>query len=568
MWRQGTTTETSEFMATGNNAVEEAQREEAPSRTRPSGTGAAMFDVIVIGAGFAGLYALKRLRDLGYTVLVCEAGTDVGGVWYWNRYPGARCDVESLQYSYSFSKELEQEWEWSERYASQQEILRYLNHVADRFELRPDIRLKARVKAATYDDKRGSWSVLIDDGQTVTASFCIMASGGLSVPRLPDLPGIEGFAGKIYHTGQWPHEPVDFTGLRVGVIGTGSSGIQLIPLVARQASQLVVFQRTANFSVPGRNAPLSEETQRAWKANYHQHRARARQVGTIYEVSDKKSFDVTEEERQQEYQRRWDQGGVNFIQSFRDVMVDKRANDAIAEFVRARIRATVKDPQTAESLCPVGYPLGAKRICVDTGYFETYNRENVKLVDLKKNPIGEVTATGVATAEEFHELDALICATGYDALTGALLNIDLRGRSGARLQEKWAHGPRNYLGLMTSDFPNMFIITGPGSPSVLANVVVGIEQHVDWIADCINYLRAHDFQTIEATVGAEDRWVEHVNKAAHKTLFPLANSWWLGANIPGKPRVFMPYVVKFGRYREECQQVADQGYEGFVLCKL
>ncbi len=547
-------------MAIGNKAVEQSPADKSSSETR--------FDVIVIGAGFAGLYALKRLRDLGYTVLVCEAGTDVGGVWYWNRYPGARCDVESLQYSYSFSKELEQEWEWTERYASQPEILRYLNHVADRFQLRPDIRLNTRVKAATFDDKRGAWRVLTDDGHAVTASFCVMASGGLSVPRLPDIPGIEGFSGKIYHTGHWPHEPVDFTGKRVGVIGTGSSGIQLIPVVAKQASQLVVFQRTANFSVPGRNAPLTEEKQRAWKANYHQHRARARQVGTIYEVSEKKSFDVTEAERQQEYQRRWDQGGVNFIQSFRDVMVDQRANDSIAEFVRARIRATVKDPQTAESLCPVGYPLGAKRICVDTGYFETYNRENVTLVDLKKDPIRQVTATGVTTAKGFHELDALICATGYDALTGALLNIDLRGRNGARLQDQWAHGPRNYLGLMTSGFPNMFIITGPGSPSVLANVVVGIEQHVDWIADCINYLRTHDLKTIEATVEAEDRWVEHVNKAAHKTLFPLADSWWLGANVPGKPRVFMPYVVKFGHYRQECQQAADQGYAGFVLGKL
>lgn len=552
-------------MESGDGTALNSQKVEDGVGVPSGGSSVPAFDVIVIGAGFAGLYALKRLRDLGYSVLVCEAGSDVGGVWYWNRYPGARCDVESLQYSYSFSKELEQEWEWSERYASQPEILRYLNHVADRFELRRDIRFQTRVESAIYDESHGGWTLSLNGNQTTKASFCVMASGGLSVPRLPDIPGIDHFAGKIYHTGQWPHEPVDFTGIRVGVIGTGSSGIQVIPKVAAQASKLVVFQRTANFSVPARNAPLSPEVQRAWKAIYHEYRARARQVGTIYEVSEKRTFEVTEEERQREYQRRWDKGGVNVIQSFRDVMVDKSANDVIADFVRARIRATVKDTSTAEALCPVGYPLGAKRICVDTDYFETYNRPNVELVDLKKNPISRVDANGVATTGGYHELDALICATGYDALTGALLNIDIRGRGGMTLRQKWSQGPRNYLGLMTGGFPNMFIVTGPGSPSVLANVVVGIEHHIEWIADCINFLRANGVRTIEATPQAEDRWVEHVNKAANKTLFPLANSWWLGANVPGKPRVFMPYVVKFGHYRRECQQAADNGYEGFAL---
>ena len=522
-------------------------------------------DVVVIGAGFAGLHMLHRLRAMGCSARVYEAAADVGGVWYWNRYPGARCDVESLQYSYSFSPELEQEWVWTEKYAGQPEILRYIQHVADRFDLRRDITFNTRVGSASFEEAAQRWQVNTETGERISARFCVMASGALSIPRLPDIPGIETFAGKVYHTGAWPHQGVDFGGRRVGVIGTGSSGIQVIPAIARQAGQLVVFQRTANFSIPAWNGPLPDDVQQAWKAHYRDHRARARELGTLYEFSSKAASQVDPQERSREYQRRWDKGGVNFVHAFNDLMVDKRSNDSIAEFVRARIRDVVQDPAVAEALSPIDHPLGSKRICVDTGYYETYNRANVQLVDLKKTPIREVTATTVRTREAVYELDALVCATGYDALTGAVLQIDIRGRDGQSLRDKWAAGPRTYLGLMTSGFPNMFIITGAGSPSVLVNMVVGIEQHVEWICDCLTYMRNRDLVTIDASRAAEDRWVEHVNQAANKTLFPLANSWFLGANIPGKPRVFMPYVARIGVYRKECQQVADRGYEGFML---
>ncbi len=523
------------------------------------------FDVIIIGAGFAGLHMLHRAREMGLTARVFEAAPEVGGVWYWNRYPGARCDVESLQYSYSFSSALEQEWVWTEKYAAQPEILRYIQHVATRFELQRDIEFNTRIRSASFDQTGGHWDLRTEGGMLVSATFCVMATGALSIPRLPDLPGIESFSGAVYHTGAWPDTEVSFTGKRVGVIGTGSSGIQAIPAIARQAEKLLVFQRTANYSIPAWNAPLAADAQREWKACYRDHRSRARELGTLYEFSNKAASQVTAQEQAQEYERRWKQGGVNFVHSFNDLMVDKNSNDTIAEFVRSKIRGTVKDPQVAEALCPKDHPLGTKRICVDTGYFETYNRVNVTLVDLKRTPITQVERGGVRTGDDFFELDALVCATGYDALTGAVLNIDIHGRNDQTLAQKWAAGPRTYLGLMTCGFPNMFIITGAGSPSVLVNMVVGIEHHVEWIADCIDFLRRQRLATIEATRAAEDQWVEHVNQAASKTLFPLANSWFLGANIPGKPRVFMPYVAKIGVYRKECQEIADQGYRGFQL---
>jgi cyclohexanone monooxygenase len=532
----------------------------------PAGSNAnSHFDVIVIGAGFAGLHMLDRARALGYSTKVFEAASDVGGVWYWNRYPGARCDVESLQYSYSFSHELEQEWIWTEKYAAQPEILAYIQHVADRFDLRRDIQFDTRIKSAIFDETVGRWELETDDGQRIFGRFCVMATGALSIPRLPDIRGIESFAGHVYHTGAWPHEGVDFTGLRVGVIGTGSSGIQAIPAIARQAEKVVVFQRTANFSIPAWNERLKPEIQQAWKRAYREHRSRARELGTLYEFSDKAASQVSEQEREREYAARWKKGGVNFVHSFNDLMVNQASNDTIAEFVRGRIRAVVQDPAVAESLCPKDHPLGSKRICVDTGYYETYNRPNVKLVDLKKTPAQEVVPTGIRTADTLYEFDAMVCATGYDALTGAVLNIAIRGRKGQELSKKWAHGPRTYLGLMTNGFPNMFIITGAGSPSVLVNMIVGIEHHVEWIIDCLEHLRRLGRDTIEPTREAEDGWVEHVNKAASRTLFPKANSWFLGANIPGKPRVFMPYVAKIGIYRGECQAVADDGYTGFTL---
>jgi len=532
----------------------------------PAGSNANLhFDVIVIGAGFAGLHMLDRARALGYSTKVFEAASDVGGVWYWNRYPGARCDVESLQYSYSFSHELEQEWIWTEKYASQPEILAYIQHVADRFDLRRDIQFDTRIKSAIFDETAGCWELETDGGQRVFGRFCVMATGALSIPRLPDIRGIESFAGHVYHTGAWPHEGVDFTGLRVGVIGTGSSGIQAIPAIARQAEKVVVFQRTANFSIPAWNERLKPEIQQAWKRAYREHRSRARELGTLYEFSDKAASQVSQQEREREYAARWKKGGVNFVHSFNDLMVNQASNDTIAEFVRGRIRSVVQDPAVAESLCPKDHPLGSKRICVDTGYYETYNRPNVKLVDLKKTPLQEVVPTGIRTADTLYEFDAMVCATGYDALTGAVLNIAIRGRKGQELSKKWAHGPRTYLGLMTNGFPNMFIITGAGSPSVLVNMIVGIEHHVEWISDCLEHLRRLGRDTIEPTKEAEDGWVAHVNEAAGRTLFPKANSWFLGANIPGKPRVFMPYVAKIGIYRGECQAVADDGYTGFTL---
>ncbi len=520
-------------------------------------------DVAIVGAGFAGLLLLHRLRELGLEARVYESAADVGGVWFWNRYPGARCDVESLQYSYSFSDALQQEWRWSERYAAQAEILAYINHVAERFELRRDIRFRTRIEAATFDDATDRWTLRTEHGEAVSARFCIMATGALSAARVPEFEGLADFKGDSHHTGAWPHEGVDFSGRRVAVIGTGSSGIQAIPAIAEQADRLVVFQRTPNFTIPAWNAPLADAAQREWKANYAEHRTRAREVGSLYEFTDRAASQTSDAERRAEYERRWNQGGVNFLHSFNDLLVDKASNDTIADFVRAKIRGIVRDPEVAAALSPTTYPLGTKRICVDTGYYETFNRANVGLVDLRRTPIERITRDGIRTSTREYALDSIVFATGYDALTGALARIDIRGVEGQALKDKWAHGPRTYLGLMSAGFPNLFIVTGPGSPSVLVNMIVGIEQHVEWISRCLVDLREHGYTRIDAERQAEDRWVEHVNQAADKTLFPLADSWFIGANVPGKPRVFMPYVAKIGVYRRECDAVAANGYEGF-----
>lgn len=522
-------------------------------------------DVIVVGAGFAGLYALHKLRGLGLAVHAFEAADDVGGVWHWNRYPGARCDVESLQYSYSFDDALQQEWVWSERYAQQNEILAYLHHVADRFELRPLISFGERVTSTHFDAAADRWHVTTDRGDVAIARFCIMASGSLSASRLPDIPGIETFTGTILHTATWPHDGVDFAGKSVAVIGTGSSGVQAIPQIARSAEKLVVLQRTPNFVVPARNQPLAAEKQAAWKAAYADYRAQARQVGTLYDFSQTSAHAVSAEAREAEYRRRWELGGVNFVHAFKDIMTDPAANQTAADFVHARIRELVDDPETAEKLCPRGYPLGAKRICVGSDYYETFNRPNVTLIDLQATPVVAIEAQAIRTTEAVFAVDVIVCATGYDALTGALAQIDIRGRSGVALSDKWADGPRNYLGLMTADFPNMFIVTGPGSPSVLVNMIVGIEQHIDWIADCIQHLAYTGATRIEPEISAEDVWVEQVNDAAAATLFVQANSWYLGANIPGKPRVFLPFVGGIDRYRAICDEVAASGYAGFRI---
>lgn len=525
------------------------------------------FDAVVVGAGFAGLYMLHRLRALGLSVRVYEAGSGIGGTWFWNRYPGARCDVESLQYSFSFSEALQQEWVWTERYPAQAEILRYLDHVADRFDLRRDIRLETRVTLAHYDEAARRWRIETDDGAQCSARFCIMATGALSAPRKPEIAGLDDFQGTWFHTGYWPHQPVDFTGQRVGIIGTGSSAIQTIPVVAAQAARLTVFQRTPNFSIPAWNAPLSAERQAEWKAHYAERRAAARTTpsGILYDYGTRSALEVSEAERRAEYERHWARGGTNFPRAFNDIYVNRAANDTAAEFVREQIRAIVRDPAVAEKLLPHDHPIGTKRICVDSGYYETFNRDNVTLVDLRATPILTITPDGLSTTAAAYPLDSLIFATGYDALTGAVSRIDIRGREGRALREKWAAGPLSYLGLTTAGFPNLFLITGPGSPSVLTNMVVAIEQHVGWTADCIAALHARGLATIEATEEAETAWVAHVNEVAERTLFTSANSWYMGANIPGKPRVFLPYVGGFATYSQICEDVRASGYKGFRL---
>ena len=538
---------------------------DAPAEIR--GTSAKEFDCVVVGAGFAGMYMLHKLREFGFSAIVVEAGTGVGGTWYWNRYPGARCDVESLDYQYSFSDELQREWNWSERYATQPEILRYANFVADKFDLRRDMQFETRVISSVWDDARARWTVGTDRGHSYSAKFLIAATGCLSASRLPDYEGIDGFKGNWYHTGQWPHEGVDFSGKRVAVIGTGSSGIQSIPLIAEQASQLFVFQRTPNFSLPANNAALTPERVSEHKANFQAIKAQARQTagGVIANPNMTSALEVDPAERDTEFEARWGQGGFQVIQAYADLLVTNQANETIAEFVRNKIRQTVKDPKVAETLAPRDHPLGTKRICIDTHYYDTYNRDNVSLINIRENPIERIIAGGVRTKEGDFEVDAIVFATGFDAMTGALLSMGIEGQAGVKVKDKWAAGPRTFLGLQAAGFPNLFMITGPGSPSVLSNMIISIEQHVEWIADCLAYLRAHGLDTIEANLDAEDAWVEHVNELAGKTLYPQANSWYLGANVPGKPRVFMPYVGGVGAYADRCREIAGNGYEGFTL---
>lgn len=525
------------------------------------------FDAVVIGAGFSGLYMLYRLRELGLSTRVYEAGGGVGGTWYWNRYPGARCDSPSVHYSYSFSPELEQEWEWTEKYPRQPEILRYLNHVADRFDLRGDIQLNTRVITAVYDDVMNRWTIQTDQGDKVSARYCITAIGCLSTPNTPKFKGLDSFTGQVYHTGRWPHEGVDLTGKRVGVIGTGSTGIQAIPQIAKQAAHVTVFQRTPNYSLPAQNRPLTPEEKAEIKANYRKLRKTDREspAGLTINLNPKSALEVTPEERQSAFEERWKVGGAAALAAFSDIAVNLEANTYMADFVRSKIGEMVHDPDTARMLMPHDHPIGSKRICVDTEYYETYNRENVSLVDVRKSPIEEITPHGLRTRDAEYELDVVVFATGFDAMTGALFKIDIRGENGQALKDKWAVGPRTYLGLMTTGFPNLFVITGPGSPSVLSNMPVSIEQHVEWISDCVEYMREHNFTRIEPTIEVENAWVAHVNNVANSTLYPLANSWYLGANIPGKPRIFMPYVGGVGNYRIKCQEIAEKGYEGFTF---
>jgi cation diffusion facilitator CzcD-associated flavoprotein CzcO len=521
-------------------------------------------DAVIVGAGFAGMYMLHRLRGLGLSARVLEAGDGVGGTWYWNRYPGARCDVESMEYSYQFSDALQQDWNWSERYAAQPELLAYARHVAERFDLVRDITFNTRVVSAVFDAAHSRWSVTTTSGEVVAAQFCIMATGCLSSTNKPAFAGMATFQGQTYHTGEWPHAGVDFSGQSVGIIGTGSSAVQSIPIIARQARHLTVFQRTPNYVVPAHNRPLDPAAQAAVKADYPGLRARAKTMrnGISYPVNTVSALVATAAEREAEYEMRWAAGGLPFSGAFMDTMLNAEANAHAGAFLRSKVRAIVNDPETARVLSPTTV-VGCKRLCVDTGYYETFNRSNVTLVDISQAPIETLTPAGVSVGGRVYALDAIVFATGFDAMTGSLAKIDIRGRGGIALSDKWAAGPRCYLGLSSAGFPNLFTVTGPGSPSVLTNMLPTIEQHVDWIATCLVDLRDNGLTQIEAEVTAEDAWVDHVNAVAAGTLFPTCNSWYLGANVPGKPRVFMP-LLGFPAYLEKCRDVVAKGYEGFA----
>jgi len=533
--------------------------------TSPGGT--VDIDVAVVGAGFSGLYMLHRLRGLGLRARVFERGTDAGGTWFWNRYPGARCDIESVDYCYSFSSELLAGWTWTERYAAQPEILRYLGHVADRFGLRRDIQFSTRVTAARYDGAGNRWLVSTDTGEVVAARYCVLAVGNLSSVQRPDFPGLGSFRGEWYHTAQWPASGVDVQGQRVGIVGTGSTAIQALPQIAKRAARVHVFQRTPNYSMPAQNRPLPPGELRQVLSGYPARRRMAEEsdAGVPVAPPERSALEVTPAERRHKYEAGWQHGGINALSyAFTDFFTDEQANFTAQEFAREKIRQIVRDPAVARALSPVHH-IGTKRTCVDTGYFQTYNHDHVGLVDVRRSPITAVTPRGLATTAREYGLDVIVFATGFDAITGALLEIDIRGRDGLPLAAKWAAGPRTYLGLCVAGFPNLFMITGPGSPSVLSNMVVSIEQHVDWITGCLEFLGNQGLDRIEASAGAEEAWVRHVNELAGATLYPQAASWYVGANIPGKPRVFMPYVAGCGMYRHECGAVAERGYQGFLL---
>ncbi len=522
-------------------------------------------DVVIVGAGFSGLYLIHRLRNEGYSLRVFERGDGVGGTWYWNRYPGARCDVESMQYSYSFDEQLQQDWHWPEKFSAQPDILEYANHVADRFDLRKEIEFETAVTAANFDEAAGRWRVETDKGEKVSARFFIMATGCISTAQIPDIAGLSSYQGNTYHTGKWPHEKVDFTGQRIAVIGTGSSGIQAIPVLAEEAAHLTVFQRTANYSLPAQNMTMTPEYEGEWKDDYRARRMEMRYTpqGSLKDLNDEPALAVSEDRRREVYTERWATGGATLLGAFNNLLIDQESNDTAAAFVRQQIRKTVKDPATAELLCPKDHPIGTKRICIDSGYYQTFNRDNVELVDIKKSPIERITATGLIANGRAFEFDSIVFATGFDAMTGTLFNVDIRGRGDQALKDKWYAGPRTYLGLMSEAFPNMFMITGPGSPSVKGNMLNSLEQHVDFVTDSILHMRERGFALMEPTREAEDDWVDHVQETANRTLFPRANSWYMGANIPGKPRLFMPYIGGVGRYRQICEEKVESGYEGF-----
>lgn len=525
-------------------------------------------DVVIVGAGFAGLYMLYQLRRNGFSARVFEAADDIGGTWYWNRYPGARCDNESVDYSYSFDDALQQEWHWTERYASQAEILQYINHVADRFDLRGHITLRSRIETAHFDEACKLWILQTNRAMTLRARYVVLATGCLSSTQIPHIPGLDVYRGPVIHTARWPHEDVDFAGQRVGVIGTGSSAVQLIPIAAAEARHLTVFQRTPNFSVPARNRPTDPGEEAAYKATYAERRKQARRsrTGWVYERNDVSALDVDQATREREFEHRWEAGGVNFLNSFNDLFTNLQSNTTATEFIRSKIRSIVRDPSVAERLEPLDHPVGTKRICCDSGYYDTFNRDNVSLVDLRVDPIASFTPLGIRTASGREwTLDMVILATGFDAITGAISAINIRGRAGCELRAQWSAGPRTYLGLTTVGFPNMFFITGPGSPSVLSNMLVSIEHHVEWIANCLVHLRASGQTTIESTPDAQNEWMRTVDEVAQTTLFPLAKSWYSGQNTPGKPHQFLPYAGGVDTYSDFCLDVSTNGYRGFDI---
>ena len=546
------------------------------TKTRSSGSrdsSPEFVDVLVVGMGFAGMYILYCLRERGLTARAFEAGSDVGGTWYWNRYPGCRVDVDSVQYSYNFSEELTREWQWTEKFASQPELLRYAIHVADRFDLRRDAKFDTRVISAEFDEEMNLWTLRTDKGDVASAPYCIMATGSLSTPYKPPFPGIENFRGEWYHTGAWPHEEIAFSGKRVGIIGTGSTGIQAIPVVAAEAGHLTVFQRTPQYTTPARNRPMAPGEQRQFNAHrteWHDEVRNTFSAMTGFPMPTRTIHEDTPEERRTYLEKRWEEGGMPqaMLAAYKDVGVDVEANTAVADFVRDKIRDIVKDPDIAGRLCPPkDLPIGSKRPPIDTDYYETFNRDNVALVDIKRAPIERVTAGGIKTANAEYELDAIIFATGFDAMTGSLLAIDIRTSHGASLKDAWSDGPDTYLGLMVAGLPNLFMINGPGSPSVKANMIITIEHHADWILDLIDHLATEDFNRIEATERAQTDWVEHAREVAEATLMPVADSWYVGANVPGKKRVYMPYFGGFDRYRKLCDEIAADGYRGLVLSR-
>ena len=527
---------------------------------------AQQFDVVIVGAGFAGMYLLHRLRPLGFSVRVVEAGTDVGGTWYWNRYPGARVDIESMQYSYQFDEALQQEWQWTEKYAPQPELLKYARHVAERFDLRRDIQFETRIASATFNEDTQRWALLSEDGIAFDARFVIMATGCLSKPNWPHIDGLGSFTGPTFHTAIWPRDNVDLSGQRVALIGTGSSGIQSVPVIAEQAKHLTVFQRTPNYAIPAHNSSLDKEYENWVKDHYAEFRSQAKETppGIYGRFRVGKALDATPAERQAEYEERWKAGGLAFMGAYGDLMLSKEANDTAAEFVRNKIREIVDDPQTAEILCPKNI-IGGKRLCVDTNYYATFNKPNVHLIDVCDNPVEAITPTGVRAHGQVLEVDVLIFATGFDAMTGALTAVDIRGKHDASLRDRWSDGPISYLGLAMADFPNLFTVTGPGSPSVFTNMLPTIEQHVEWISNCLAWMKDRNYTAIEAEHEAEGAWWDHHQEVAKIGIKTTTDSWYLGANVHGKARVFMPYYGGFPDYCRKCEEVVADGYAGFAF---